>query len=127
MLIKRDSLINIGLFNENFFCYWEETELEERCKNVGFKIMYCPSSKIWHKISATAGQYSPFYMYFFTRNKVWFIRNKNLLLKYLIYFIACEFWITLLFLLIYTKTPKSIGAYLAGFMDGLLSQDFIYK
>jgi len=48
MLWKKSVLDEIGLFEESYFAYFEETELCHRALNAGYQVFYCPSSRIMH-------------------------------------------------------------------------------
>lgn len=48
MMINKKVLSNIGLFDDNFFLYFEETELTNRIKKAGYKICNVPFAKIIH-------------------------------------------------------------------------------
>jgi GT2 family glycosyltransferase len=45
---KREIFKEIGMFDENFFLYFEETEMHIRARRAGYKIIYTPHSKIIH-------------------------------------------------------------------------------
>ena len=45
---KREIFEEIGMFDENFFLYFEETEIHIRARRAGYKIVYTPHSKITH-------------------------------------------------------------------------------
>jgi GT2 family glycosyltransferase len=55
MLIRMQTLREIGLFDERFFLYFEETDLCRRATNVGWGIRYVPQSKVSHVGSASTG------------------------------------------------------------------------
>lgn len=48
MMIRQDVLDEVGLFDADFFMYFEETELTWRIKKRGYKVMNVPSAKIIH-------------------------------------------------------------------------------
>ena len=48
IMLRKSLLDKIGCFNEKFFMYFEETELETRIKRAGYKIFFVPDSKIIH-------------------------------------------------------------------------------
>ena len=88
MLIKKEVFGKIGLFDENFYLYYEDADLSMRVKKKGFKIFYVPSSIIWHKNAGSAGgSGSKLQDYYITRNRLLFgmryapIRAKLALLK----------------------------------------------
>jgi hypothetical protein len=69
MLVSREFCEKAGLLNEDFFCYGEEIDWGLRGRKAGFKIMYVPSSKIWHKVSSsTGGIDTAVYLYYSVRN-----------------------------------------------------------
>jgi GT2 family glycosyltransferase len=56
MLIARDALKDVGLLDEGFFLYWEDTEFSLRLRKKGWRIAAAPGSRVLHKVSAsTAG------------------------------------------------------------------------
>lgn len=73
MLIKKEVFEKIGLFDEKYFLYYEDSDLSMRTIEVGFKIVYVPNSKIWHKnAGSTGGSGSSLQDYFITRNRLMF-------------------------------------------------------
>lgn len=72
MMVKREVLETVGLFNENFFLYYEDADLSMRIKNKGFKIIYEPKAILWHKNAAATGSGSPLQDYYITRNRLIF-------------------------------------------------------
>lgn len=48
LMIRKDVLDQIGIFNEKFFLYYEESELQFRIRKAGFNILYCPDAQIFH-------------------------------------------------------------------------------
>ena len=54
MMVKRSIINSIGGFDPDFFLYFEETELQFRIYNSGFKIMNLPNSKIIHLEGASS-------------------------------------------------------------------------
>ena len=49
MLISRDLLQTVGMLDSRFFFGWEDVDLCVRACKRQFKILFVPSSKIWHK------------------------------------------------------------------------------
>ena len=48
LMLRKSVLDEVGIFDEDFFLYDEETELQFRIKQAGHKIMLNPNSKIAH-------------------------------------------------------------------------------
>lgn len=88
LFIKRKVIENIGLMDERFFLYFEETDWVVRARNRGYRIVFVPHSKIWHKVSvAVGGHESPSMKYYMTRNNLLFMK-KNVDAKKYRYFLA---------------------------------------
>ena len=77
MLIKTNTLKEIGLFDPVYYCYFEDADLCERFKRRGYRLRMAPVSKIWHKISATMRKKGRIY-YYVARNRVIFNKKYNL-------------------------------------------------
>lgn len=55
LLVKKNLIDKIGLLDERFFLYWEDSDWGLRAKKAGFRCLVVPAAKIWHKVSASAG------------------------------------------------------------------------
>jgi len=58
MMIRRAVLDRIGLFDEAFFLYFEETDLCLRAARAGFATVYVPQSRVMHIGSVSTGMKS---------------------------------------------------------------------
>ncbi len=47
-LMRRNQFQKIGGFDELFFLYFEDTDLSWRLRQLGFKLMFVPTSKLYH-------------------------------------------------------------------------------
>lgn len=74
LLAKRQVIDQIGLLDERFFAYYEETEWCVRAQRAGFKIVHVPRAKVWHKIPLDARGSSPSVHYYMTRNRLLFLK-----------------------------------------------------
>lgn len=74
---RRAMLDEIGLLDEDFFAYMEDTDLSFRAQLAGYRCVYVPSAIVYHKVGATAGQDSPSRQYWSHRNH-WYTLIKNL-------------------------------------------------
>jgi GT2 family glycosyltransferase len=70
MLIKIEVIKKIGLFDDNFFLYYEDADFCMRAKNKGFKIYYIPEAVVYHENAKSSGLGSPLQDYFITRNRM---------------------------------------------------------
>lgn len=76
-LYRRDALLDIGGFDEDFFCYIEDVDLGFRLRLRGHRCLLVPTAVVWHIGSATTGGHrSDFSVYYGHRNLVWtFVKN----------------------------------------------------
>ncbi|MEL7539923.1 MAG: glycosyltransferase family 2 protein [Pseudomonadota bacterium] len=76
---ERDLFLEIGGFDERFFCYCEDVDLGMRLQLSNEKCVFLPDALIHHKGSATSGRYSRFTMYHGFRNRTWaYLKNMPL-------------------------------------------------
>ena len=54
MMIRRKVIDIVGLFDDRFFAYFEESDLSHRIWLAGYMIKYIPESVIYHKIGGTS-------------------------------------------------------------------------
>jgi GT2 family glycosyltransferase len=74
LLVRRAAAEAAGLLDERFFMYFEETEWCVRIARAGWRIMYVPGGRLWHKIKPAAQDQSPYVMYYMPRNRLLFLR-----------------------------------------------------
>ena len=73
LLVKKKVIETIGLFDERFYLYWEDTDWILRMTEVGYKLVLVPWAHIWHKISVSVGgPDSPMKAYHKTRSHLFF-------------------------------------------------------
>jgi len=73
MLISKEVLEKIGLFDGRYFLYYEDNDFSQRAKKNGFKIMFTPKARLWHKNAASAGgSGSNLQDYYISRNRLLF-------------------------------------------------------
>lgn len=68
MLVSKKLYFDVGGYDTEFEFQSEEYDWQARAKKLGFKIMYTPYAKIWHKEGATIGKASAFKLYYDFRN-----------------------------------------------------------
>lgn len=72
LLVPRAAIENIGLMREDYFLYYEDTDWSLRAKRARIERVIVPQSVIWHKKSATTHEFSYGYIYYNTRNGLYF-------------------------------------------------------
>jgi GT2 family glycosyltransferase len=68
---RQAMLEHIGLFDESFFMYCEDVDLNWRAQLAGWKCWYTPEAVVYHKLSATGG--GAIASYYTGRNTLWVI------------------------------------------------------
>ncbi len=53
----------IGMFDEDFFAYYEDVDLSFRAQLAGWKVVYVPSAEAYHQIGATSSKIRGFTVY----------------------------------------------------------------
>lgn len=72
MFVKRKIFEKIGLFDERYFLYYEDSDFCFRAKKAEFKIMYVPKAVVYHQNAASTGLGSLVQDYYITRNRMLF-------------------------------------------------------
>jgi GT2 family glycosyltransferase len=76
VLFHKEVFEKVGLMDEKYFVYWDDTDFILRATNFGYKILFLPSYIIQHKVSiSTGGRASLFSTFYFLRNRLYFIRK----------------------------------------------------
>lgn len=96
LLFKRQVLEKIGYFNEDFFAYFEETDLCWRLWLYGYYLLYIPEAVIWHKTWGTTSRLPQDFISFHAfRNRISSLITNlelgNLLLILPIHLLTCFF------------------------------------
>ncbi len=118
MLARRDAVQRIGLLDPAFFAYMEEIDWCVRGYRAGYKSVFVPTSKIWHKVSISSG--SLLYRYYLTRNLFLFMKkhaSKSQYLSFLVYFFFVQFWISTTKVIL--RSRHTFPCFLKGVRDGI--------
>jgi GT2 family glycosyltransferase len=119
-LYRRKMLDEIGLFDERFFLYCEDTDLGLRARWAGWESAYVAGAVVDHAYSKSAGRASPLKAYYVERNRLFtVIKNFPFSMLALVksYAFARYFW-HLLFMI--TRTGKAAEFREAGHPPWLL-------
>jgi hypothetical protein len=79
LFVRREVIESIGMLEPSFFALWEECDWCYRAQRQGFKTLFVPDAKVWHKVSASfsGGAFRPHYQYYYSRNRLlWIERNQ---------------------------------------------------
>lgn len=77
ILLRRQVIEQIGLLDPRFFIYYEETDWCARAVARGWKILYVPKARMWHRVSVSLGATSPATDYYMNRNVLLFLAKNR--------------------------------------------------
>ena len=78
MLLRADVFAKVGLMDEAYFVYYDDTDFGWRLIQEGYRIRLVSDAIVQHKVStSTGGGMSPFSIFYTNRNRIYFAR-KNL-------------------------------------------------
>jgi GT2 family glycosyltransferase len=60
----------LGWFDDDFFLYYEDTDLSWRLRSLGYEIWYEPAAVLRHLHSATSQEWSPLFVFHVDRNRL---------------------------------------------------------
>ena len=75
ILVRRAVIEQVGMLDERFFYYWEETEWCLRAKRGGWQILHVPQAKLWHKGVQRDYRPKPSVAYYNTRNRLFMLQK----------------------------------------------------
>ncbi|MFT6137593.1 MAG: GT2 family glycosyltransferase [Salibacteraceae bacterium] len=126
--LTRSTIVKeVGLLDDRFFIYYEDTDWSFRIRNRGYKLFYEPMSKIYHEVGKSnenretfgEGTQSAFTHYVVIRNHIFIVRKYAKGLNYItsmFYQLVKIIGYSLYFLL--KRRPKKLKASLRGFYHG---------
>eukprot|EP01037_Dinobryon_pediforme_P007172 gene7172-7240_t len=95
MFIKKHCWHEAGGFDDRFFAHMEEIDLCWRLKNMGYKVMYCAESEVFHLGGGTLNTENPFKTYLNFRNNLLLLQN-NLPFWRALFTVLVRIWMDLL-------------------------------
>jgi GT2 family glycosyltransferase len=74
VLVRREVFEQIGLIDERYFVYAEDTDFMYRALRANIRAFLVPEAKLWHKVSSlTGGSRSDFTLYYGSRGRALFL------------------------------------------------------
>ena len=93
ILMKSGMVQNIGLYDESYFFYWEDVDYCIRAKKAGYKVMFLPEAKIWHKRGKSSEKMASGSLdYYSTRNRIRFMKKHASRCQYLTFLVYLFGW-----------------------------------
>lgn len=72
MLVKAAAFRQIGLLDEDFFFYQEDIDFSYRVTNAGYQVWYEPRSLVWHAVSSSTANLSPWRTFLYAESRMVF-------------------------------------------------------
>lgn len=77
MLLPRETIEQVGLFDERFFMYYEDMDYCLRVVSNGLRLVLAPDAHMWHKVSVSSGgRDSPQERYYVARSSGLYFRKR---------------------------------------------------
>lgn len=108
-MFKKEVLEKTGMFDSDYFAYFEETDLSMRTWLAGYKIIYIPTASVYHKGGVTSAKMQRAYILFHSYKNRIYTYLKNLSIRYLLIVL-----------------PQIIFIYQMAFLFYLFKMDFGY-
>jgi GT2 family glycosyltransferase len=104
-LVPTRALREVGLLDERFFMYYEETDWLRQALDRGFRLRYDPEAVIYHRESGSSGGgwMTPFKQYYATRNRLYLMRKHQ----------GSRFWFALFTVYFLAGRLSYVGTYAA--------------
>lgn len=128
LLTRNTILQQTGLFADNLFLYYEDTDLSFRIREKGYKLIYHPSSVIYHIAGMSnksskknkEGYINPVVHYLNIRNMIWFLKRytKVYFIPTVIIYNFFYIFLVLIYLTV-RKRFKKVTAVLSAVKDGV--------
>lgn len=103
LLVPAGLLREVGLLDDNFFIYYDDTDFVRRARIKGYRLWFVPAAVIYHEKGATIGGPAiPFGLYYLTRNRPYLIRkhvrSRPRLAIFWVYFLSSRLLLLIRFL-----------------------------
>jgi len=119
MLIKASALEDLGLFDPDFFVLLEETEWCLRAKKAGYKIVFVPTARVYHKEGFSATRRCKFY-YYSNRNRILLLKKHQKSLRKAVYGVSITLRTLAASIILSVKAEPTLAmCTLNGFFNGL--------
>jgi GT2 family glycosyltransferase len=77
LLVPRSAFANVGLMDEAYFLYYDDTDFVVRARAAGYTCLFNPAAKLRHYERGASGpvHLSPISVYYTTRNRPYFMKH----------------------------------------------------
>lgn len=129
-LATRETVNKLKSHDEIFFMAYNDSDYGLRTKEAGFKVIYCPQSKLWHRLGVQENNKSvralgfnlPLRAYYFARNRIIFMNKHAPKVNFWIFFFLFFPLFTLYFsykIIVFGGSQQFLKPHLKGSLDGI--------
>lgn len=122
LLAKTEHFVDVGLFDENYFAYFEDVDWSLRARRKGYKLKIIQDSIVWHKSSTSTKEgkgWGPLKFFLLARNNIYFARKNLEGIKKFFWIITYLLIGSNLHLLLFCRSAKSLLSHLRGIGSSL--------
>jgi GT2 family glycosyltransferase len=103
-LTRKDVLEKVGTYDENFFLYFEDIDLCYRMKKKGYKLLFLPQARIFHRGGATTLKLKILSRYEYRKSQIYFYQKHNSRIS--LSLLRCYLWINFAFIFLFRYLKK---------------------
>jgi len=125
-LVRRNALEEVGLLDEVFYpAYCEDRDFFERLKEHGYRILCVPTSKVYHKMSATTNRDPYSQSYLIIKYSFLLVRRHRINQSYVasakLHFLTTSFQLAVLIrAAVRTRSIRPVLMFMRGMKDGFI-------
>jgi GT2 family glycosyltransferase len=75
MLIRRAVLEEVGLLDPGYFMYYEDADFCMRVRAAGYRLLYVPRARLWHRVAGSTEGQLPLWFYYRAKSRGRFLRQ----------------------------------------------------
>ncbi|MCX7928963.1 MAG: glycosyltransferase family 2 protein [Patescibacteria group bacterium] len=123
-MVRKEVFKKVGLLDEDFFFYSEDTDFCLRTIKKGFSLLYVPNAHVWHKIqSISKSRITPFFLYHMAKSKI-ILSRKHFCFLYSLYTVLLVIFVYTPFRIIQimqgTRNFRHLIAWFRGIFAGIV-------
>jgi len=120
-MVSRQAVQDVGLFDNDFFIYHDDIDYCIRLKQAGYRILFVPASRIYHKVGASTKSSGIAY-YYLARNNLKLMRKHTRgwrWWRFLAYFLGFHIWAIAVAYLVYHRRWIIVRKHFEGVWEGI--------
>lgn len=90
MLVTKEVFERVGIMDPNYFVYFDDSDFCLRAHRAGIRLVYCPNTRVFHKVSSLIGHRSDTSIRYVTRNHIFFVLKHFRFWQKLYYIPICQ-------------------------------------